>query len=190
MSERIGSVAERLAAGPGRGLGCAAEIATEAVLDEAVRGELVAALQDGRALVVARAANALKKVVESEQSLLAPYARELLEAAVACKVMEARWNLLLLLGKVPLAPRQHAAAVDTLFEALGSASALERVHAMQALADRSAADPRLRERMPGVLQRALEEGSAAVQARAEAAAGWSRALSMGASGSVWKLLRV
>ena len=160
------SVRERLAAGPERGLGCAAELAVRAAKDPDLLRELVDALLDERAVVVVRAANALKKVQESEANALHGFAGTLLRAALGCEVAEARWNLWLVLGRTEMTARQRSSVVDALFEALGSASAFERVAAMQALADVSAADPALAPRVRTVLVRALEDGSAAVRARA------------------------
>ena len=59
-------VGERLAAGPRRGLGCADLIAAEAVGHRGGLRDLVGALGDEPAVVVARAADALKKVLQRE----------------------------------------------------------------------------------------------------------------------------
>lgn len=87
-------------------------------------------------------------------------------AALECGVLAARWSLWLVVGGVRLTARQRSLAVDALFGALGSESDLERVAAMQALADTSVADAALRLRVRAVLERALEDESAARRARA------------------------
>ena len=159
-------VRERLAAGPGRGLGCASSLALEAVQDGGILQGLLDALRDPRARVVARAANALKKAQEREPRVLDGLARALVRVAVRCEVREARWSLLLVVGGLQLTGASRGAAVDWLWGALGSASALERVGAMQGLASLSQQDETLRTRMREVQQRGMVDESAAVRARA------------------------
>ena len=165
MKARV-HVRERLAEGSRRGLGCAAVVASDAVHDAGLLRELVEALGDERAVVVARAANALKKVQKASARALDGFAGELIQGAASCAVLEARWNLLLVAARLRLTARQRAAVADVLLEAMASASAFERVHAMQALVDVSAGDARLRSRVHEVVERAREDVSAAVRARA------------------------
>ena len=166
MTEVAQTARERLAAGPGRGLGCAEVIAAEALQSEALLQELIAALDDPRPCVLARAANALKKVQAKEARALDPFAGKLVKTALACPVREARWNLVLLLGKLPLHGRDRALAIELLFEAFSDSSALVRTFAMQALADLGQQDPALRRRVRPVVEWALTTGTAAMQARA------------------------
>ena len=79
-----------------------------------------------------------------------------------------------MLGRVRLTGQRRAQAVDVLFSALGARSALERVHALDALAHRGDGDPRLQVRVQGVLERALLDSSAAVRARARRLLGVKR----------------
>lgn len=159
-------VRDQLAGGPARGLGCAPQMAKAALHDAALLHGLVHAAEDDRAVVAARAANALKKVQQANPRALDPFVARLLKAALACTTPEARWNLWLVLGKARLTDPQRAMAAAALTEALASHSALERVHAVQALADLSAADPSLRLHVQALVQGALQDGSAAVRARA------------------------
>ena len=157
---------ERLAAGPQRGLGCAAEVAREALADGDALRALVAALEDERTTVVARAANALKRVQAADPRILDPFGTRLVRKALNCDVLEARWNLAIVIGGLQLSAHQRALAVELMFEALASSSAFLRVFAMQALVDISQADPKLRDRVRVVVSRALEDPAAAVRARA------------------------
>ncbi len=141
------SVRERLAAGPVRGLGCANEVAAEAVRDAAILRELVEALADRREVVLARSANALKKVQTARRDALEPFAQTILRRAVGCEVLQARWNLTIVVGGLRLQGRERALAVELMFEALGSRSVFLRVFAMQALVDLSAEDADLQRRV-------------------------------------------
>ena len=160
------SVRERLAGGPARGLGCAAEVAAAALEDASVLQEVVEALRDERPVVVARAANVFKKVHAKASGMLDMYANELIQTALGCKVPEARWNLILVLGSLPLTDRDRTMAVDLFFGELCNSNVFLRVSAMQALADLSRDDTALRLRVRGVIARALEDESRAVRARA------------------------
>lgn len=160
------SLCERLAAGPQRGLGCAREVAAEALERPQVLRSLIDALTDERPLVVARAANALKRIHAADPNALEPFGGKLIRRALSCGVREARWNLLIVIGGLRLRGRDRPLAIDLMLEALGSSSALLRVFAMQALADTAHDDPALQDRVRQVIVRALEDTSAAVRARA------------------------
>lgn len=166
MSSRGASVRERLAAGSKRGLGCADEIARGAIAGRPLLPELVAALDDPRPLVISRAANALKKVQAEDPRALDPFARKLVRKALDCEVLEARWNLTVVVGGLRLKGRDRALAIELLFESMTSSSVFLRVSALQALVDFGEDDPELRRRVHPVLEDFLAHGTAAMQARA------------------------
>ena len=162
----MNTVADKLTQDPGRGLGAANSLANEALQSKATLAGLVSALSDSRARVQERAANALKKVQESAPELLHPYAKRILQAALACEVLQGRWNLTMLLGQLPLKGAEKALAVELMFEALGSDSVFLRVFALQGLADLATQDEALWGRLKPLLETAAEDRSAALRARA------------------------
>jgi hypothetical protein len=141
-------------------------VAREALADEAKLSELVGALADARGVVRHRAANALKKVQREQPAMLEPFAKPVLRAATHEQELRARWNLVELLGRLQLKGRDRALAIELLFEALGSDSAILSANAMQALADKAIQDPALLPRVLPIVEAALEDPGAAIQARA------------------------
>jgi hypothetical protein len=166
MSHALATVRERLASGPKRGLGCANQIAAEAATLPATLKQLVEAASDSRALVSARAANALKKVQEASPALLAPYAGKIIRCALGCEELRTRWNLTLVVGELELKGRDRQLATELMFEALGSDSGFLRTFAMTGLVNLAQEDEKLKPRVREVVQRALEDASAAMRARA------------------------
>ncbi len=162
----VNAVAERLASGPPRGLGCTETLAREASGDSDTLLGLLDALEDPRAHVQARAANALKKVQERQPALLTPHAKRLLRVALQCGVLEAQWNLTIVIGALPLLSREKSLAVDLLFEELQSSSALLRTFALTALCDLAAGDRALQSRLGPILQEFVSNGTPAMRARA------------------------
>lgn len=163
------SVRSRLAAGSQRGLGAAGEIVAEALHlanDAALIAEVVDALGDVRPIVQNRAARTLKKIQAERPQSLQPFAKRLLRAALACPDLRARWNLLIVCGNLALRGADRALAIDLMFDRLRTGSALEHTFAMQALVNFADQDPRLLQRVKPIVQAALENPSAAVQARA------------------------
>lgn len=157
---------DRLAAGTTRDLGCANEVAREALRKPALVEELINALDDERIVVSHRAANALKKIQRGDPSLVAPFAKQLLRKAIETEHMHTRWNLTIIVGELPLRGRDKALAVDLMFETLSSRSALQHVFALQALTNYAEDDPALRKRVQPILQQALTGSSAAIRVRA------------------------
>ena len=156
---------DRLSLGTTRDLGPTNEIAREALRNHALIAQLIDALDDERLVVPHRASNALKKIQRSRPELLHPFAKRILKKALATEHMHTRWNLTIILGELPLRGRDKSLAVDLMFEALASRSALQRVFALQALANYAQDDPALRKRVLPILKRALTDSSAAIRAR-------------------------
>lgn len=166
MSAARKSVRERLAAGPKTGLGCANDIVTEALRSPGIIAELVEALGDERAIVTIRAANALDKVQRVQPEEVARSSRQLVRAALECQDLRTRWNLVEVVGRLPLRGRDRALAVDLMLEALGSGSGFLRAIAMTGLVEQAREDVALKQRVREVVSRALEDPSPAVRARA------------------------
>ena len=160
------SLRDRLATGTTRDLGPTNEIAREALHHPALIKELIAALDDNRIVVPHRAANALKKIQRARPELLHPFAKRILQHALHTDHLHTRWNLTIILGELPLHGRDKALAIDIMFEALSSRSALQRAFALTALTNYAQNDPALRTRILPILQRALTDTSAAIRARA------------------------
>jgi HEAT repeat protein len=157
---------DRLAGGTTRDLGPTNEVAREALRKHALIEKLIDALDDERIVVPHRAANALKKIQRSNPSLVAPFAKRLLQHALNTEHLHTRWNLTIIVGELPLRGRDKALAVDLMFEALSSRSALQRVFALQALANYAQNDAALHKRVGPILQQALADSSAAIRSRA------------------------
>jgi hypothetical protein len=112
------------------------------------------------------AARSLRKLAEREPHALIPHAAEVLKLAMAEQDLRVRWNLIQVLGKIPLKPVQRGVAVDWLFERLRDASPFTRTFALQALYDLSCEDESLRGRWKLVAREFAENGTAAMRARA------------------------
>lgn len=160
------SVRERLARGPKAGLGCANGIVAEALGSPGIIAELVEALGDPRTVVTIRAANALDKVQRAQPEEVARFGRQLVRTALQCQDLRTRWNLVEVVGKLPLRGRDRALAIELMFEALGSTSGFLRTFAMTGLVEYAREDDALKRRVQDVVAKALEDSSAAMRARA------------------------
>ena len=127
---------------------------------------LVAALAAPRVPVMLRAAHALRIICKAHPEALQPHTRAVLRAAAACTDLRTRWNLILVIGMLPLRGRDRALAVDLFFEALQSGSGFLRAFALSGLTNFAADDQALRRRVIPLVEQALEDPSAAVRARA------------------------
>jgi hypothetical protein len=157
---------DRLAVGTTRDLGPTNKVASEALRKHALIEQLVNALDDERIVVAHRAANALKKIQRINPALIEPFAKHILKHALNTEHMHTGWNLTIIVGELPLRGRDKALAIDLMFEALSSRSALQRVFALQALTNYALDDAALRQRVQPILQQALTDSSAAIRARA------------------------
>ena len=89
---------------------------------------------------VSRAANALKKAQKRDPRALDEFAAELISAGLTWHGAPGTLESLAAAGRLRMTARQDGLAVDTLFSSARQRSALERVHAMQSLANLSVGD--------------------------------------------------
>ena len=128
--------------------------------------ELLEVIQKGSGTSSEAAARELKHRAEQDTGEFAPQHRAILAAALATEDLRTRWNLIVVLGLLPLRGPIRAAAIDWLMERLGDESPFTRTFAVQALADHSAGDARLKRRLLPVLEQFASSGSASMKARA------------------------
>ena len=127
---------------------------------------LVASLADPRVSMMLRAAHALRNLCKAHPEALQPHTRAVLRAAATCTDLRTRWNLVLVIGMLPLRGRDRALAVDLFFEALAGESGFLRAFALTGLANFAGEDQALRTRVGPLIEQALEDPSPAVRARA------------------------
>ena len=113
-----------------------------------------------------RAADACEKVSRVRPEWLAAYKQQLLAHARRASEQELKWHLAQMLPRLPLTARQKASAVTLLKRFLDDPSRIVRVSALQALADFSAGDRRLRNELSAILARLKNDTAPSVQARA------------------------
>jgi hypothetical protein len=70
-----------------------------------------------------------------------------------------------ILPRLPLTPRERTVAIDIFFDYLKDRSSIVKTHAMQALADFAARDPKLKTKILPLLAELTEIGTAAMRAR-------------------------
>ena len=127
---------------------------------------LISDLGSSEAEVAEPASRALRVRAERDPGSLSSFRKNILNLAIAASDLRVRWNLILVLGRLPLTPGQRALAVDWLFERLGDASSFTRTFTLQALFDLSSADSSLRARLLPIAQEFTATGTAAMRARA------------------------
>lgn len=163
---RASSLRQRLAGTDRRSIGRVPAVVREVQRRPALISALVAALADSDAVVRMRAADALEKVTAARPHLLRRWTTRLLRLAVDSEQQEVRWHLAQIMPRLPLTALQRVACVRVLRAYLNDRSSIVRTFALQALADLSVSDERLRPGVDAVLAEALRTGTPAMRARA------------------------
>ena len=128
--------------------------------------EVLKRLMAPKAATAIRAARDLRWITEQDPASLYGIRKTVLREAMRTSEVRVHWNLIIVLGRLPLRRDDKALVVDWFFERLADDSGLVRTMALQALFDLSASDPRLRSRVEPFAQRFVEDGTPAMRARA------------------------
>jgi hypothetical protein len=159
------SLAAVLGGGDRRSIGGSNEVAA-LVLDQRQRfPELIACLWSDDPIVRMRAADAAEKASAQEPALLEPFKAELLGLLVEAEQQELRWHLAQMIPRLPLnaGERQRAATIFSSF--LKNRSSIVKTSGLQALADLSRHDARLRSEVMERIEEAVRTGTPAMKAR-------------------------
>jgi len=128
--------------------------------------EMIERVRSSDTVVSERAARDLLKLSAKETTRLAPFCREILALAIQATDLKVRWNLIQILGHLPLKSSQRAKAIDWLFERISDPSALTRTFCLQALWDIGAQDAVMRAQLLPIAKEFADTGTAAMRARA------------------------
>ena len=164
-SLRSSSLRQQLSGADRRSIGRVPTVVRAVLHRPALISPLVDALADTDAVVRMRAADALEKVTAAHPDLLRRSTTRLLRLAVDTDQQEVRWHLAQILPRLRLTQRQHAVGLRVMQKYLTDRSSIVRTFALQALADLSEGDPRLRPRVDALLAEALRTGTPAMHAR-------------------------
>lgn len=128
--------------------------------------ELIRCMWSDDPIVRMRAADAAEKVSAVQPDLLKPYKAELLGLLVEVEQNELRWHLAQMISRLPLTKTESLRAAQTLQLYLEDRSSIVRTFALQALADLSRSDAKLRPLVKEILEQSIVRGTAAMKARA------------------------
>jgi hypothetical protein len=127
--------------------------------------ELVMGLLNPDALVRMRCADAIEKVCHVHIDWLRPHTEFFLEQAATQTQQEVRWHIAQIMPRLSLTRSQRTQAIRRLWGYLNDPSVIVRVSALQALAELSVRDSRLREEIIPLIKRVMTKGTAAERAR-------------------------
>jgi hypothetical protein len=128
--------------------------------------ELIERLRSSDTVVSEKTARELRKLSAKDSARLAPFHREILTLGIQATDLKVRWNLIQILGHLPLKSSQRAKAIDWLFERICDPSPLTRTFCLQALWDLGAQDAAVRAQILPIAEVFVHSGTAAMRARA------------------------
>ena len=153
------------ACGDCRSLGNSGEVVKLVAKTPALFADLAECLFDADPAVRMRAADAMEKVTRVHPELLQPSKRPLLERVSTFADKEVRWHVAQMLPRLKLTSVDRDRAVRILTGYLADESSIVKTCAMQALADLSAQDERLRAQVLPLIERLTRTGTPAMRAR-------------------------
>lgn len=159
------TILAKLQGGDRRSLGNSGEAVRIVAKNPAQFADLFEALFDADPVVRMRAADAVEKISRTHPDLLQPWKRPLLETIATIPDKEVRWHVAQMLPRLKLTSTERDKAVRILMGYLSDTSSIVKTFAMQALADLSARDERLRLQVTPLIERLTRTGTPAMRSR-------------------------
>jgi hypothetical protein len=159
------SILNKLRGGDRRSIGRSNEAVREISNNPKLFAQVVSAMLDPNPLIRMRAADAIEKASALHPKLLHPYKRTILNKIAGIPQQEVRWHVAQIIPRLRLTPKERDQATAILFDYLDDKSSIVKTFAMQALADISQDDSRLRQRIVPVLEFLAANGTPAMRAR-------------------------
>ena len=156
---------EKLRGTDRRSIGRADEVVADVLEQPSLFPVLFGAMTAPDAVVRMRACDAAEKVTRERPDLLDPHKSELLDEVATVDQQEVRWHVAQMLPRLSLTLAERRRAVALLIGYLDDDSSIERVSAMQALADLARGDDTLRDTVLPLLEEHAAGGSPAMRAR-------------------------
>jgi len=113
-----------------------------------------------------RAADAAEKISTQSAGLLRPFKAELLGLAQETNQQELRWQLALMIPRLPLTPAERKRVVALFKEFLNDRSSIVKTCALQGLAELARNNRELLPEAIGIMEQASRTGTPAMKARA------------------------
>jgi hypothetical protein len=163
---RRNAIVDALRGGDRRSIGNSNRVVKQVLADAKKFPALFAGLWNADAVVRMRAADAVEKITIARPELLQKHKDELLGLLAEAEQIELRWHLALMAPRLELSAPQRRRAVESLQRYLEDRSSIVKTCALQALADFAKQDASLRETARRILEESLQNGTAAMKARA------------------------
>jgi len=162
----MNAILYKLGGGDRRSIGRSNEVVADVLDQPSLFKDLFNGLSSEDAIIRMRAADAVEKITAIHPEYLKRYKNQLIKRFALDKQQEVRWHVAQMLPRLSLDPDEQALVVDILLNHLNDTSRIVKVSALQALADIAGRDQRLLESVRALLDEVLEDGSAAMKARA------------------------
>ncbi len=159
------NIIEKLRGGDRRSIGRANEVVRDIEQDPAQFEAIFAGLSSSDPVVRMRAADVIEKVTQTRPELLTGYTAPLIALLTAAKQQELCWHLAQIAPRLVYSPAQEAEIIAALKQYLSHQSKIVQVSALTALTELALRNRSLRTEIIGLVNKQMESGSRAVQAR-------------------------
>lgn len=161
------SLLDQLAVGDLRTTGVSDEVVMHVLSHPEEVAKLFAGLQDERAGVRMRSADALEKIGTKKPEWLVPFTDGLINVAKSATQQEVQWHVAQMLTYVPLDPAQAKEVAEVLFSYYReNRSNIVKVFSLTALAHLARQSKSLEPQVNQLLEDALKNGSPSIKSRA------------------------
>jgi hypothetical protein len=159
------NIQNKLRGGDRRSIGRSDEVARAICKNPKLFSRVFSEVLNPDPIIRMRAADAIEKASAIRPQLLQPFKRSILNNVANINQQEVRWHVAQILPRLQMTPKERDLAVAILFDYLEDKSSIVRTFAMQALADLTQEDSRLRKRVVPVIEFLTAEGTPAMRAR-------------------------
>ena len=155
----------KLRGGDLRSIGRSEEVTAEVLAQPSLFPVLMEGIVSDEALIRMRAADAAEKVTARHPEWLVPYKDKLLSEIAAIPQQEVRWHAAMMFTRITWTEAERKQVASNLKSWLDDKSRIVQVFSLQALADLSGQDARLKPEVIALIKKKMKTSSPSIQSR-------------------------
>lgn len=161
----MNKILKKLSGGDRRSIGRSKEVVLEVLQSPSIIVDVMEGLTDDDPIICMRASDVIEKVSSHTPEIILPHKEYILKIAQTALQKEVRWHIAQIIPRLDLSSKERKHFFSILLFYLNDQSKIVKTFSMQALADISLTDKKLKQKALKIIKELTETGSPAMKNR-------------------------